>query len=180
MKIGYRLLVVIAALLVIPLILLTLVPTSALKVSVRWPTGLEQHIGPVTVVISTTGDIMTLSEFFGSNPLLAPIVIILLAVGLIFLTLAVIQTWNLSSLVARGDLWEDWRFTAFAIAALLYAGYITLICFVWGIVNNNFSIFNNPIFLIPVIASLITAPILITISFYRFRKKAEEFIRTIE
>lgn len=179
MKVKYKSIIIILALLIIPVLLLALTPTSVLKLSIKWPIGFEYPIGPITLVISTTADIMTLSEFFGMYPLVGPIIIAILAAGLILFTIAVIQTWNLAALVARGDLWEDWRFIAFAVAALLYAGYITVICFIWGVMNSNFSIFNTPIFLVPVISALIAAPVLITVSFYRFRKKAEDFVKTM-
>ncbi len=180
MSVKHKSIIIVLVLLIIPVLLIALVPTSVLKLSIRWPTGLEYPIGTLTLIISTTADIMTLTEFFGMYPLVGPIVIVVLAAGLILFTIAVIQTWNLAALVARGDLWEDWRFIAFAVGALLYAGYITVICFVWGIMNSNFSIFNSPIFLVPVISALIFAPVLITVSFYRFRKKAEEFVKTME
>lgn len=180
MKFEYKSVIILLALLIIPVLLLAAISSPVLKLSIRWPTGLEFPLGPITLVISTTADIMTLSEFFGMYPLVGPIVISILAAGLILFTIAVIQTWNLAALVARGDLWKDWRFIALAVAALLYAGYITVTCFIWGTINRDFSIFNSPIFLVPVIAGLIAAPILITISFYRFRKKAEEFVKTME
>nr|MDO8081645.1 hypothetical protein [Candidatus Freyarchaeota archaeon] len=144
------------------------------------PAGLEYNLGWITFVLSTRADIMTLTQFFETYPLVGPIIIVVLATGLILFTVAFIQTWNLASLVARGELWEDWRFIAVAVAALLYAGYITLISFIWGVMKSDFSIFNSPIFLVPVIASLIITPLLITISFYRFRKKAEEFVKSME
>jgi hypothetical protein len=178
MKFRYLAIIVVLILLAIPLILLILVPTSVLKWSIRLPTEPEIQIGPVTLVLST--DIMTLTEFFQMNPITGQIIIVILAAGLILFAVAVIQTWNLASLVAKGELWEDWRFIALAIAALLYAGYITLICYVWGSINHNFAIFNSPIFLVPVIASLIMTPALITVSFYRFRKKVEEFVKSME
>lgn len=180
MKVINKSIIIVLALLTIPVLLLALFPTSVLKLSIRWPTGFEYPLGPFTLVLSTTADIMTLTEFFGMYPLVGPVVIAVLAAGLILFTIAVIQTWNLASLVAKGDLWEDWRFIAFAVTSLLYAGYITVICFIWGVINNNFAIFNSPIFLVPVISALIAAPVLITVSFYRFRKKAEEFVKTME
>lgn len=180
MRLAYKSIIIVLALLIIPVILLALIPAPALKLSIRLPTGIEYRLGPFILVLSTTGDIMTLSEFFGMNPLVGPIVMVVLATGLILFTVAVIQTWNLSSLVSRGALWEDWRYIAIAVAALLYAGYLTLVCFVWAVINNNYGIFNNPIFLVPVISSLILAPALITVSFYRFRKKAEDFVKTLE
>jgi hypothetical protein len=180
MKVKYKSLIIILLLLVIPVILLALNPATILKVYVRFPEGIEYNLGLMTLVLSTRADIMTLTQFFETYPLVGPLVIVILAVGLTLFTVAFIQTWNLASLVAGGELWKDWRFIAIAVAALLYAGYITLISFVWGVVNSNFSIFNSPIFLVPVITSLIITPLLITISFYRFRKKAEEFVKSME
>ncbi|WXG41302.1 MAG: hypothetical protein WED07_11150 [Candidatus Freyarchaeum deiterrae] len=148
--------------------------------SIRYPTGLEYNLGPIAIVLSTTEDIMTLTQFFEMNPLVGQVIVVILAAGLVLFAAAVIQTWNLASLVARGELWEDWRFIALAVAALLYAGYVTLVCYVWGSINHDFGIFNSPIFLVPVISALIITPALITLSFYRFRKKAEKFVKSME
>jgi hypothetical protein len=181
MKFRYIAIAVIIVLMVIPVVLLALTPTSVLKLSVELPPmGFEYQVGPVTLVLSTTADIMTLSQFFELNPLVGQVIIVVLVAGLILFAAAVIQTWNVASLVAKGELWEDWRFIALAVAALLYAGYITLVCYVWGSIYHNFAIFNSPIFLVPVIASLVMTPTLITVSFYRFRKKAEEFVKSME
>lgn len=176
----YKTIITILALLIIPLMLLALNPATILKLYVRLPEGFEYNLGWITFVLSTRADIMTLTQFFETYPLIGPIIIVILVVGLTLFTIAFIQTWNLASLVAGGELWGDWRFIAIAVAALLYAGYITLVSFIWGVINSDFSIFNSPIFLVPVIASLIITPLLITISFYRFRKKAEEFVKSME
>lgn len=182
MKVRYKTIIIVLMLLLVPVILLALTPASILKLYVRLavPEGYEYSLGWITFVLSTRADIMTLTQFFETYPLVGPLIIVLLAVGLVLFTMASVQTWNLASLVAGGELWEDWRFIAIAVASLLYAGYITLISFIWGVMNNDFSIFNSPIFLVPVIAALILTPLLITISFYRFRKKAEEFVKSME
>ncbi|MEM2144364.1 MAG: hypothetical protein QW279_03315 [Candidatus Jordarchaeaceae archaeon] len=180
MKNRYKSIIVVLVLLIVPVVLLALNPATVLKLYVRLDWGYVRNFGLITFVLSPRADIMTLSQFFETYPLVGPLVIVLLTVGLVLFTIAFIQTWNLASLVAGGKLWEDWRFIAIAVAALLYAGYITLISFIWGVINSDFSIFNSPIFLVPVIAALILTPLLITISFYRFRKKAEEFVKSME
>lgn len=165
---------------VTPIIGTLTTPTIRYEVTLEKPVIIEAQVGNMTIFLHPVTDIMSLKDFFKLHPLLEPIITVLLSAGLLLFTLTFIQTWNLLSLVAGGELWEDWKYTVYGVASLLYAGYITLVCFVWGNLNSNYSIFNSPVFIIPVVASLSSTPAFLFLSFYRFRKKAELFIRTMD
>jgi len=165
---------------VMPVIGTLTTPALRYEISLEKPVVFEAQVNNVSIFFHPVTDIMSLKDFFKLHPLLEPIITVLLSAGLLLFTLTFIQTWNLLSLVARGDLWEDWKYTAYGVASLLYAGYVTLVCFVWGNLNSNYSIFNSPVFIIPVVASLLSTPTFLFLSFYRFRKKAELFIRTMD
>ncbi|MBS7288771.1 MAG: hypothetical protein KIH01_08555 [Candidatus Freyarchaeota archaeon] len=165
---------------VTPVIGTLITPTIKYEVSLEKPVMIEAQVSNVTIFFYPVTDIMSLKEFFKLHPLLEPMITVLLSAGLLLFTLTFVQTWNLLSLVSGGELWEDWKYTVYGVASLLYAGYVTLVCFVWGNLNSNYSIFNSPVFIIPVVASLISTPAFLFLSFYRFRKKAELFIRTID
>lgn len=154
-------------------------PAIRFEVSIEKPAVIEVQLNNFTLFFRPVTDIMSLREFFKLHPILEPVVTILLLTGLLLFTLTFIQTWNLASLT-KGELWEDWKYTVYGVASLLYAGYVTLICLLWGSLNSNYSIFNSPVFIIPVISSLISTPVFLFLSFYRFRKKVELFVKAME
>jgi len=165
---------------IMPVIGTFTIPPLKYEISLEKPVAFESQINNVSVFLYPVTDIMPLKDFLKLHPLLEPIITVLLSAGLLLFTLTFIQTWSILSLVTGGELWEDWKYTAYGVASLLYAGYVTLVCFMWGSLNSNYSIFNSPIFIIPVVASLLSTPTFLFLSFYRFRKKAELFIKTMD
>jgi len=172
--------IIVVVIVLAPLLGALLTPSVKYEVVFQKPVAIESQINNVSIFLQPITDILPLKEFFKLHPLLEPIITFLLSAGLLLFTLAFIQTWGLTSLVAKGELWEDWKYIAYGVASLLYAGYVTLICFIWGNLNSNYSIFNSPVFIVPVISAIMATPIFLFLSFYRFRKKAELFLRTME